>query len=136
VLQKLALHLYRSSAAQALIRSGIGEKVFHRAYFLASGPMRRPRWSGCTPSSMPIRGSSTPARISASSPSAAGCAPERSWPSSLSRSRQLTVVVAARGLGERVDARQIALAERSGSGHLMLSAESHADHRLGEGGLP
>ena len=41
--------------------------------------------------------------------------------------RRLTAIVAARGLGDRVDARQIAAAERSGPGHLVLSAESHAD---------
>ena len=41
----------------------------------------------------------------------------------------------ARSLAERVDARQLAAAEHKGIGHLVVSEQSPADHRLGDKGL-
>lgn len=140
MLQMLALRLYRSRVAKAFIRSRIGDQVFPKLYFLykhayearAVARLRsyinRDSWivdvgANIGFFTVTFAGWLERGKVLALEPE-----PENF--------RRLQAIIAAGALDGRVEARQVAVAECKGLGHLMLSQESHADHRLGDTGLP
>jgi hypothetical protein len=135
MLQMLALRFYRSRAAQAFVRSRIGDHVFQRMYFFYKKAYEarevtrlrdyidRDSWiidvgANIGFFTITFAGWLEGGKVLALEPE----------PDNF---RRLRTVVAASGLAGRVDARQVAVAECRGLGHLVLSQESHADHRLG-----
>jgi FkbM family methyltransferase len=140
MLQMLALRLYRSRVAKAFIRSRIGDHIFPKLYFLykhvyearAVARLRpyinRDSWivdvgANIGFFTVTFAGWLERGKVLALEPE-----PENF--------RRLQTIIAAGALDRRVEARQVAVAECQGLGHLILSQESHADHRLGETGLP
>jgi FkbM family methyltransferase len=140
MLQSLALGLYSNPLAQAFIRSPLGERVFQEAYFfykraLEAREARHLREFACGDSWIVDIGANI----------GFFCVMSAGW---LRRGKVLAIepepnnfrrlqkVIAARGLDAQVEARQVAVGESKGTGHLVVSKESHADHRLGDGGIP
>jgi len=140
MLQSLALSLYRNPLAQAFIRSPLGERVFQEAYFfykraLEAREARHLREFTCGDSWIVDIGANI----------GFFCVMSAGW---LDRGKVLAIepepdnfrrlekVIAARGLDARVEARQVAVGESKGTGRLVVSKESHADHRLGDDGTP
>jgi FkbM family methyltransferase len=140
MLQSLALSLYRNPLAQACIRSPLGERVFEEAYFFYKRTLearearylreftRSDSWivdigANIGFFSVMFAGWLDRGKVLAIEPE-----PENF--------RRLQKVIAARGLDARVEPRQVAVGEAKGMGHLVVSKESHADHRLGDDGTP
>jgi FkbM family methyltransferase len=140
MLQKFALRLYRSSVAQALMRSDIGQPIFQKAYFLYKRHYEASELTRLRPY---VDGNAWIFDVGANigfftlvfaswlnSGKVLALEPE---PENFQRLEQS---VTARSLRDRVEVRQLAVAERRGTGYLVMSHESHADHRLGDTGLP
>jgi FkbM family methyltransferase len=138
-IQSSLLRLYGSRPAQAFIRSAIGDRVFQTSYFVYKRVLEAHNLAALREHVRPdawiidvganigfftviFGGWLTQGKVLALEPE-----PENF--------RRLQAMVKRRRLEPRVDARQVAAADRNGRGHLMLSQESHADHRLGESGL-
>ena len=139
-LQLLALRLYGSALARTFIRSPFGESVFLKAYFLYKWLYEARQIQQLRPFT---KNNSWIVDVGANigfftvifarwldSGKVLALEPE---PDNF---RRLQGVIAGKALGGRVEARQVAAAERKGTGHLVVSQESHADHRLGDEGMP
>lgn len=140
MLQSLALFLYRNPLTQAVMRSRLGERIFETAYFRykAGYEAREARYLR---EFVGVDGwiVDVGANIGFFSTLFAGWVaggkvlalePETN------NFQRLERVIAARGLGDRVEARQIAASDTKGTGYLVINPDSHADHRLGDHGLP
>jgi FkbM family methyltransferase len=140
MLQSLALLLYRNPLTQAVMRSRLGERIFEMAYFRYKGgyEAREARYLhefvGAGGWIVDI-GANIGFFTTLFAGWVAGGKVLALEPET-NNFRRLERVIAARGLGDRVEARQIAASDTKGTGYLIINPDSHADHRLGDHGLP
>lgn len=140
MLQSLALGLYRNPLAQAAMRSPVGERIFERAYFFYKGAYEA-REARHLREFVDANGwiVDVGANIGFFSILFAGWV-ERGKVVALEPETEnfhrLERIVGARGLRDRVQTRQVAAGDVKGDGHLIINPESHADHRLGDQGMP
>jgi FkbM family methyltransferase len=140
MLQRLALFLYRNPLTQAIMRSRFGEWIFETAYFrykrgyeareaqYLSDFVSANGWiidigANIGFFSLLFAGWLKDGKVLALEPET-------------SNFRRLERIIAARGLRHRVEARQVAASDTKGTGYLVISPDSHADHGLGDHGVP